>query len=299
MVLILKKDGIKGLLSVYAAAVLWSTIGVAARYAYTHGASAIEVTALRAGFVMVISLPYLGVKRRLETLASKEVLTASTLIVAPFYLSYLIAVDLIGVGLAAILLYTAPIWVYAYNILIQHERPSTMGFTAIILAVFGVILLNRDASLVVNNLGLIAGLSSGLLYATLIVYMEKLMSRNRELNELELALSVQGLASLPILMLLLTFGKPVILLNPIVLGAGVYLALMTGVLAYYLFYWGLRRIGSLYSSVAATLEPAMAIVWGVVLFSEKLGFEKIVGGGLILFSQIILRLGYSFRQAFS
>jgi len=70
--------------------------------------------------------------------------------------------------------------------------------------------------------------------------------------------------------------------------AGAYLGVLASGLAYYLFYKGLLHAPPVVASIAATLEPVLAVIWGVALLGERLDPVEWIGIGLILSSQALL-----------
>jgi len=62
------------------------------------------------------------------------------------------------------------------------------------------------------------------------------------------------------------------------------------VLAYFLYTWGLEKTESSIASVIATVEPIVATLVGLIIYSETIGGIQIVGTLLILISVIIVNL---------
>ena len=61
----------------------------------------------------------------------------------------------------------------------------------------------------------------------------------------------------------------------------IYLAAASSVSAYFLFEWGLRRIGAVQSNLFQYLEPLIASALGILVLQETAGISFILGGVLI------------------
>ncbi|UXD22171.1 hypothetical protein IPA_02295 [Ignicoccus pacificus DSM 13166] len=242
----------KGALYVYSAAALWSTIGPASL------GDPWSVSFFRLIFAGIASARFFK--------PSKD-LTLLGLIIFPFYVSYVLSVNTVGVTLAVAMLYTAPAWVS-----LVEKLEGRGSILPALLASLGVYLLTGAPKLKENFL---IALLPGLLYASLILYSKKLLN---EWNEEDL-LSGNVYASVLSLSLI-----PLVKLNLRPLLSGLYLGVICSTLAYLLFYRGLKEVEAWYASVAATLEPLLASLWGFLL-GERISLISWGGFGLILLSQ--------------
>ncbi len=278
----------KGLLLVYAAALIWSTIGPAARLAYERGASSWELVLGRFTVVSAIGAVLLAMRLvRFNGVARPGVLVVGASLGAPFVAAYLAAIEYLGVARAVTLLYTAPVWVWIYNTLI-YRLWSARGLSASLLAFLGVYLLySAGAGSYGELLGWIYGLASGALYGAFIVATERLMHTGSDPMEVVLGTHMGGLPIVVAICLALGYT----ISGPAGLLVGVYFGLGPGILAFLLFNMGLRIAGSVASSVAATLEPLAGVLWGVILLGEHLGLTGYLGVSLIISSQVIISRG--------
>ena len=243
-----------GVIYVYAAALLWSTIGP-----FSLG-DPLSMGFYRLFFAAITSLPFL--KLELE-------LFLFSLIIFPYYISYVISVNTVGVTIAAALLYTAPAWVA----LVEKLR-GRGSLLPPLLATLGVYLLQGSPRLKGN---LFIALLPGILYALVILVGKELLKRY-EPKDL-LASHAFALIFLPPLL-------PLVKVNPRLLLSGLYLGAVCTTLAYLLFYKGLKEVEAWYASVAATLEPTLASLWGFLL-GERLTITSLIGVFLIILSQVV------------
>src|SRR4051794_38988389 len=157
------------------AALLWGTLGPAARFALRAGVEPLELSFWRALLGGALFAAH-SVARRRTRIARADlpaVLAFALLGVALFYLSYFRALRSGGAALAAILLYTAPAWVALASALWLGERMTARTLAALALTLGGVALVatgtagsgGSDASLRMGPAALTWGLVAGLAYA--------------------------------------------------------------------------------------------------------------------------------------
>ena len=120
---------------IIAAALLWATIGPAARFALRAGVTPLEISFWRAAIAGLLFALHAGARGRLRLARSDLPAVAgfALLGVTIFYWAYFRAVELGGAALAAILLYTAPAWVALAATLWLGERLTTRKAIAIAL----------------------------------------------------------------------------------------------------------------------------------------------------------------------
>lgn len=282
-----------GPLFILAAAVLWGSIGVAGRFAFRAGVVPLEAAFYRAGLSFVTLLLILGTtnRRALKVRPTDLVLFAEfgLVSIALFFVLYLTAISKTSVATAAILLYTAPAFVIALSALVFGEPLTRAKAAALTLALAGCVLVVRGydpAGLRLNLPGVLAGLGSGLTYAMYSIFGKTALRRYSPLTTLTYALGFGtvflGIAALSTGVLTAS--------HPASGWAAVgYLALVTTLLAQWLYLAGLHQIEAGRASLVATLEPVVAAGLGYVVLSERLEVLQIAGGVLVLSAVITAR----------
>lgn len=278
---------------IIAAAVLWGSIGVAGRVAFRAGVTPLEAAFLRAliaflavGSVVLATDPsLLRIRRRdLGLFAAFGAVS-----IAAFFFVYLYAISRTTVATAAILLYTAPVFVIILSALLFREPFTRAKGIAVLLAFAGCVLVVRGydpAALRVNLPGVLAGLASGLTYAMYSIFGKTALRRYSPITTLTYALGfgtvILGAAALPL--------GAVRLAHPSAAWASiVYLALITTLLAQWLYLAGLRHVEAGRASLVATLEPVIAAILGFALLGEGLERWQILGGALVLSAVLTVR----------
>lgn len=286
-----------GGLLVAAAAALWGTIGIAAKVAFRHGLSAVDVSLWRAGGAFLLLLAAsLGGRREALRVRSRDLplFAGYGLIgVALFMTVYFSAVRLSSVATAAILLYTAPAWVTVLARALFGEPLGARKVGAVLLTVAGSALVVRaydPGALRLNLAGVAAGLVAGLTYALYSIFGKSALRRYRPLTTVLYALGF-GAAFL----LIAAGGRPAmpsLRAMPVLL----YLILIPTLLAYLLYVAGLDRMEAGRASIVATVEPIVAAALGVILLGERLEGWQWAGGALTL-AGVLLIQGEGLRAA--
>ncbi len=278
----------RAILYVYLAATTWSTIAVATKYGYLGGCSPSGILLGRqvlAALITVLGV-LAGVYRAHVVLDTRVVFLGAALF-APFYAAFYYGVDYLGVAREEVLLYTAPLWVLVYQLVLEKKRPCIRGLVASLLVLVGagLIALEAEAGGPITSVGYLVGLLSGALYGASIYASSRLV---RGLDPVSLAAGVQLWLLIGALPIALIRGNVVV--TSACLVAVAYLAIVISHLSYIFFYKGLSLgVSAHRASVAATLELVLAVTWGILLFHEPVTTRFAVGAGLVALAQLLPR----------
>jgi len=283
-----------GYLRITIAAVLWGSIGIAGRAAFAQGVVPLEAAFLRAALAfVVISTVVLATDRTLFRIAGGDLplfVAFGLVSIAAFFFVYLYAISRTTVATAAILLYTAPVFVILLSALVFHEPLTRRKLAAVILAFAGCVLVVRGydpQSLRLNLAGVLAGLASGFTYAMYSIFGKTALRRYPPITTLTYALGfgtvILGMAAVG--------GGAVRLAHPLTAWSSlVYLAVVTTLVAQWLYLAGLAPLEAGRASVAATLEPVVAAALGYLVLRERLELWQVLGGMLVLSAVVLVRL---------
>ena len=274
-----------GFFFIFFAAVLWAFIGPLGRIAMAQGLSPLEVAFWRALFGAVFFWLHAVPQRlyRVPVRAAGAFALFGVVGIACFFSIYLVAVEQAGVGLAAILLYTAPAWVAFLSRVIFNEALSTRKLVALALAMAGAALacasgggLPQGASMVGIGAGLLAGFCYSLHYIFSRYYL-------RDFSSVSLycwCLPAGALCLLPFV----NFAAK----TPV---AWLVLAAM-GLLSTYGAYWAyceaIKRLPPTLVAISATLEPVLAglLAWGI--WGELFSGTGWLGAALVLAAVLLV-----------
>ncbi len=202
-------------------------------------------------------------------------------------LFYFLSVKYTSVSIAALLLYTAPVYVTLLSPFLLKEYINHRSIFALAISIIGVILVIRPDTLFQDVdhtylIGLAAGLLSGLLYGGMII-------TSRYLKD-DYTGTTQGTWALLITLILFTpysvaITAEVLLDNLVVL---VLFGIISTALAIVLYLSGLMQVRAQNASIVALLEPASAVVFAYLILSEPITVSMLAGGALILLGAVII-----------
>ncbi len=269
------------------AAALWATLGLFYHQLAQYGLSRTTIVFFRAGLTAAILLPLLAwrqpralhLQRRWDWLWFAAY---GLLGVAAFFALYIHAIVQVGMGMAAVLMYTAPAWVTLFGTLFLGERLTAAKIVALVLACGGCALVSRvySSSAVGANVGgILAGLGAGLTYALYTVFSHVAQKRYTPWGSLTYALGWGALFLLPFQPLAAVARA---LTTPPTLLWLLLLAAIPTLAAGVAFNAALRWVPASNASVVATLEPAIAALLGWAVLGERMEGLQLVGAGLIL-----------------
>jgi DME family drug/metabolite transporter len=209
--------------------------------------------------------------------------------IACFYAAYIYAVQLTGVAVAVVLMYTAPAWVALIAWWRLGEGMDRVRALALLCAFGGCVLVAQVydlAALRLNAVGVLCGLGAGLGYGLYSIFNKLALRRYMPMTVqfYGFAIGAGFLAlSQPLANLMLPLHSPWLLGGLVLMALGPTLG---GGLAYAA---GVQRLPISVASLVATLEPALATLMGYLLFGETLQPGQWVGACLILMAVILLR----------
>ena len=284
----------RGYALILLAAALWATLGVIYHFLALNAAlPPLTIAGLRAALgglllffgLLVVRPSALRVERRsLGTLVLYGLLG-----IAAFYAVYVQAILMVGMAVAAVLLYTAPAWVAVIAWRFLGERLTRVHLVALGLTLVGCALVAevyRASALRVNGLGITFGLLSGFTYGLWSVF-NKVGTRRANPWTFQCYGMLIGAAALLV-------WQPMPKLLPLVQNPQVapwllLLALGPTVGASVAYAAGVRHVPVSVASLIATLEPPLAAALAYVVLGETLEPGQLAGGALILWAVWLLR----------
>ncbi|HEX7980223.1 MAG TPA: DMT family transporter [Gemmatimonadaceae bacterium] len=274
---------------IIAAALLWATIGPAARFALRAGITPLEISFWRAAIGGLLFALHAAARGRLR-LAKSDLPAVggfALLGVTIFYWAYFRAVELGGAALAAILLYTAPAWVALAATLWLGERLTARKASAVALTLAGIALVAFGSGSGVSTgtattrvYAITWGLIAGLAYAAYYLFGKRYFARYDASTLFAYALPVGAVLLLPGV----TFG-PKSAQDWLVL---CFLAVVPTYAAYSLYSFGLARVEATRAATVATIEPVAAAALAYLVWGEALRPLGYVGAALVLAGVLVV-----------
>lgn len=280
----------KAYLYIISAAVCWGLIGLFVRTLSAQGFSSMQIVALRSlAAAICVTLPLLHSGRAALRIRLRDLwLFAGTGICSLVFFNYCYfnAMQQTSLAVAALLLYTAPVFVMLMSLLCFGEAFTRTKALALLLTFSGCACVTGvfGSSLTLTLSGLLYGLGSGFGYALYSIFGKYAVRKYSSLTITAFTFYLALAASWP----LADFDYQrlaAIDLQAIVSALGLGL-----VLPYLLYTKGLEQIEAGQASILATIEPFVAAAVGVIFFAEALTPVKIIGMGLIFAAIAVLNI---------
>lgn len=292
------KHKTNGTLLIILAGFFWGSMGIFVRgLADLAGFTSIQIVSLRltvAAVTFTLILLRKDIKGFRITLKDIPLFLGLGLGSILFFTAcYFTAIQMMTLSVAAILLYTSPIWVMLMSLLFFRERMTRSKLIALAVSFLGCVLVSGIGS-GENNvtvIGILIGLGSGIgygLYSILgTIALRKYSTYTvTTYTFIIAAIGSWFLCSLPDLWHKITAcsRKPYLCIFIILTG------LVTAVIPFLCYTLGLEQVEASRAAILATIEPMVATLIGVVVFHEYMTLVSIVGIVCILSAIVLLNL---------
>lgn len=284
-----------GITLIILAGCFWGSMGIFVRELGTYGFGAIQIVSIRISLAaLIFSLVLLIKDRKGFKISPNDIplfLGLGFGSILFFTICYFTAITMMPLSTAAILLYTSPVWIMLMSIFFFHEKLDKRKLIALALAFGGCVLVSGISGEGMTVKGLLIGLGSGIgygLYSILgKIALRKYSSYTVTTYTFIFAAAGSWVISQPADMI----GKFSAAPN---LGFLIVLcflsALITAVIPFLSYTIGLESVEASKAGIIATIEPMVATLIGVLVFSEKLTLMSGAGILLILAAVVILNL---------
>jgi len=275
-----------GYLYVFCAGVLWGLLGPVSRVALQEGLGPVEIAFWRATIAAVFFGAHAALQRRVRVAARDLPAVAGFGLVGVAFLygAYFMAVQEGGAALAAVLLYTAPLWVAVLAAFFLHERMGARKVSALALALGGVagiaLASGGEGGVRVTTAALAWGLASGWAYALYYLFGKRYFERYETSTVFLYALPVGALAMLPFV----EFAPK----SATSWAALAFLALVPTYGAYLFYGAGLKRVEATRAATVATVEPVVAAVVAYFAWGERWSPSGYLFAGLVLAGVLLM-----------
>lgn len=272
-----------GFLYVLLAGIGFGFIGIFSRFALQSGISVGELLFWRffvAAVLLWISL--LALKPRLVRLPLRQILISAALGglgYALFSTLYFKAIENVSVPLAALLLFTFPIFVNLGAHFILQERMSRTQGLSLALASLGLGVLLWGPLMVHSTAGIFFGLGSAVGYSIYVLVSGRVQKNvpplSSSLYVISAAALMQFLINRPSLSNILSF-------SPLQIFCILGVAIVSTIGPLTLFLAGLQKLSSSQASVVVMIEPVVAALAAWYFLGETLSSLQLLGGMIVL-----------------
>ena len=277
------------------AGIFWGSMGIFVRRLGTYGFTPIQIVCIR---VVLAALVFCVVQFAKDPKGFRISLRDVPLFLGLglgsilfFTVCYFTAISMMTLSTAAILLYTSPIWIMLMSLLFFHEKLTAKKIIALVLAFGGCVLVSGISGGGLTIMGLLVGLGSGIGYGLYSILGTVALRRYTPYTVTTWTFIIAAIGSILIshpadLMAKISVAPSI----PGLLGFSLLTALVTAVIPFLAYTLGLRSVEASKAGILATVEPMVATLIGIFVFSEPLTLMSGVGVLLILAAVVILNV---------
>lgn len=281
-------------LLIVVAAVLWGSIGLFSKIAGNRGFTPIDICFIRSLFSVIILGIFFSIKDRnifkLKSIVDLKYFVGTGIISFSLYnWSYIAAIKETSMGVAAILLYTAPSIIMILSVFLFHEKITRIKILVIVITFIGCMMVTGifEGENIISWKGFLYGILSGIGYGLYSIFGKYALQKYS-------SVTVVFYTFLMSTFLFCVIGKPIIIISKINESQSwifiVSFALFSAAIPYILYTKGLSKIEASKASIIANIEPVVAAIIGICAFSEEINFLKILGIILVLGAVCIINM---------
>ena len=291
------KENFLGIVLTLMGGILWGFSGACGQFLFTHKAVVstwlVPVRLLTAGILMVLFLLLTERKRAFAVWKSRrdalELVIFGVFGMSACQFTYFTAIQHSNAGTATVLQYIGPAFVMLWICMRGGRRPTTIECIALALALTGAFLLATHGSmdsLALSPKGLAWGLTSAVTLAVYTLTPMRLLKTFTSIEVVGWGMIIGGI-------LLCAVFRPwevAVAVDPGLIGGMAGVILCGTILAFPLYFSGLKRIGPGKGSMISAIEPVSAAVFGVVWLGNAMTVHDLIGFACIL-SMVVLLAG--------
>ena len=281
---------------ILAAGTLWGIMGIFVRKLGTYGFSSIQIASLRIIFGALIFFAITAVaKRELLKIKVQDVgifIGMGLISLLLFTICYFTTINMASLSVAAILLYTSPIWVMLMSLVCFREKMTKRKVLAVVMAFVGCVLVSGIGGATQLSFKIIGiGLMSAVGYGLYSIFGTFALRKYSPLTVTTYAFLFGAIGALfvcnptEIVDIVCRSDEQSFLIMLILLTA-----FITAVLPYLLYTMGLAAMRASSAAIMASVEPVVATIAGVVVFREAMTVAAFAGILLVIGAIIILNL---------
>ena len=271
----------------------WGSMGIFVRRLADYGFSSIQIVAIRVTLAALIFCMLLLIKDpsgfRISVKDIPLFLGLGFGSILFFTVCYFTAITMMPLSTAAILLYTSPIWIMLMSVLFFREKLTGRKLLALALAFAGCVLVSGVSGEGMTLPGLLVGLGSGIGYGLYSILGTVALRRYSPFTVTTYTFVFAALGSWlicrPAEMLAKFAAAPNL---PGLVFFCFLTALVTAVIPFLAYTLGLQTVEASRAGILATVEPLVATLIGVAVFSEPLTLLSGLGILLILAAVVLL-----------
>ena len=202
-----------------------------------------------------------------------------------FNICYTASIKLNGMGIACVLMYSAPVFTAIASGIFFHEKISRLKIFALTLNILGCVLTVTGGNLGAEKfslIGILAGLGTGFCYG-----MAAIFGKAGEKTDASI---ISAYSYFFAALFLFIFNTPSYEnINMKILSVGFLYGLIPTSLAYMVYYNGLKKIRDTSKvPVIASIEPIVAVLIGMLIYNEYVTVANFIGFAVVFLSIVIM-----------
>lgn len=280
-------SGFSSILFILLAGSCWGSIGIFVRTFDRAGLRSMDIVAMRAVFTALFMFLFLFVtdreKLRIRLRDIWCFIGTGIVSMVFFNICYFRLITVASLSVAAVMLYTAPVFVMLLSALLFRERITVQRLIALVMTVAGCLFVTGlvGNTVPLTPLAILLGLGAGLGYALYSIFSRFALRKGYHSFTISFyTFLIAGAAILP-------FCHRAALLDYCFRGPGEFAfsalcGLVTTVLPYIVYNFGLAGVETGQAAIIASIEPVVATVIGVLLFHETMTGGNLLGIALVL-----------------
>lgn len=277
-------------LCILAAGILWGSMGIFVKSMQTIGFTTFETVFVRVFVSLICMTVYIYIKdNRLFKVKIRDLplfFGSGVVSFVFFTFCYFSAMQLCSISVAAVLLYTSPIFVMIMARIFFKEKITLKKAVAAVAAFCGCTLVSGvfSAENRITAIGFLAGIGSGAGYALYSVFTKVQLKKYDVPTATFYTFLFASLFCIPFL----NMSTAAKILTPNGAVWSVSIGIVTCFAAYLLYNFGLSKTPAGKAAVIAAIEPVAAAAIGVTVYNESLGAMKLAGMLLVIVSVLAL-----------
>ncbi len=294
----MKKEHL-GTVLVIAGGLLWGTMGLFVKLLSNAGLHPVQITTIR----LIIGTAALWIfvflyNRKLLCIRLRDLplfVVTGVFCITGLSLAYFTTITNTGMGVAAVLMYFAPVFVIFLSHIFFKERLTKSKIAACLMAFAGCALVSGILSVTrIEPLYLLTGLLSALFYGSYSIFSKFILAKGY--NTLTLVAYTFLFATFAILFFVdVPALYHAIRIDKILLFYGSVLGIIACTLPYVLYTIGLSHMQPGKAAIMSSVEPASAAILGCIFYNEQLDIFRILGIVLVLSSVVVLNVRWRER----
>lgn len=282
---------------------LWGMMGLFVRGLAADGLTSVEIVFFRTLFAMVMLGLWMLIKdREAFRIKLKDLwcfIGTGIISLTFFNTCYFTTIQMTSMAVAAILLYTSPVFVVILSAILFKEKLTPVKIVALLLAFVGCVFVTGVASsggLAMPIAGILIGIGSGIGYALYSIFGRYAIERGYSSTTISFYTFLTCSAGLLILSPIISPVSYTIrkiscgnTFYDILLIAGI--ALFVTVFPYLLYTFGLSGVENGKAGIMASIEPVVASILGIIIYKERMTVSTLVGIVMVLSAVVLLNIG--------